>query len=59
MATGNWVKVAQRVPVRIRILNPDPAYPLRIGSSASVRVSLRSEIKPVLRSSDHQFAEKP
>jgi membrane fusion protein (multidrug efflux system) len=57
-ATGNWVKVAQRIPVRIRILNPDPAYPLRIGSSASVRVSLRTEITPVLRSTDQQFAEK-
>lgn len=57
-ATGNWVKVAQRVPVRIRIVNPDPAYPLRIGSSASVRVSLRTKITPVLRSTDRQFAEK-
>lgn len=37
-ATGNWVKVTQRVPVRIRILNPDPAFPLRIGTTASVRV---------------------
>lgn len=41
-ATGNWVKITQRVPVRIRIINPDPAYPLRIGTSASVRISLRS-----------------
>ena len=38
-ATGNWVKVTQRVPVKIRILNPDPAYPLRIGTTATVRVS--------------------
>lgn len=37
-ATGNWVKVTQRVPVRIRVLNPDPAFPLRIGTTASVRV---------------------
>ncbi len=37
-ATGNWVKVTQRVPVRIRVLDPDPAYPLRIGTSATVRV---------------------
>lgn len=41
-ATGNWVKITQRVPVRIRVLHPDPKYPLRIGTSASVRVSLRS-----------------
>lgn len=39
-ATGNWVKITQRVPVRILILNPDPKFPLRVGSSASVRVSL-------------------
>jgi membrane fusion protein (multidrug efflux system) len=37
-ATGNWVKVTQRVPVRIRVLDPDPAHPLRIGTSATVRV---------------------
>jgi membrane fusion protein (multidrug efflux system) len=37
-ATGNWVKVTQRVPVRVRILDPDPAYPLRIGTTATVRV---------------------
>ena len=23
-ATGNWVKVTQRVPVRVRVLDPDP-----------------------------------
>lgn len=35
-ATGNWVKVTQRVPVRVRILHPDNQYPLRIGTSATV-----------------------
>ncbi len=39
-ATGNWVKVTQRVPVRIRILNPDPQFPLQIGTSATVKVHL-------------------
>lgn len=38
-ATGNWVKVTQRVPVRIRIINPNDKYPLRISTSA--RVSIR------------------
>lgn len=42
-ATGNWVKVAQRVPVRVRVLNVDEKYPLRIGSSASVKIRLRSQ----------------
>ncbi|MDX1900622.1 MAG: HlyD family secretion protein [Gammaproteobacteria bacterium] len=37
-ATGNWVKVTQRVPVRVRVLNPDPKHPLRIGTSATVTV---------------------
>jgi membrane fusion protein (multidrug efflux system) len=37
-ATGNWVKVTQRVPVRIRIEDPDPQHPLRIGTTASVKV---------------------
>ncbi|NEX63281.1 HlyD family secretion protein [Noviherbaspirillum galbum] len=41
-ATGNWVKVTQRVPVRVRITDPDPRYPLRVGTTASVKVSLRS-----------------
>lgn len=48
-ATGNWVKVTQRVPVRVRVVNPDPDFPLRIGSSASVRISLRSKYEMVPR----------
>ncbi|MCC6194625.1 MAG: HlyD family secretion protein [Burkholderiales bacterium] len=40
-ATGNWVKVTQRVPVRVRVIHPDPAYALRIGTTATVRVALR------------------
>lgn len=40
-ATGNWVKVTQRVPVRVHILDPDPNYPLHIGTTANVRVSVR------------------
>ena len=37
-ATGNWVKVTQRVPVRIKVEDPDPGHPLRIGTSTTVRV---------------------
>jgi len=37
-ATGNWVKVTQRVPVRIKVEDPDPEHPLRIGTSTTVKV---------------------
>lgn len=37
-ATGNWVKVTQRVPVKIIITDADPHRPLRIGTSADVKV---------------------
>ncbi|MHB1565460.1 MAG: efflux RND transporter periplasmic adaptor subunit [Acidiferrobacter sp.] len=40
-ATGNWVKVTQRVPVRILILDPAPRWPLRIGTSATATVLFR------------------
>ena len=37
-ATGNWVKVPQRFPVRIR-LEQNTAHPLRAGSTAHARVN--------------------
>lgn len=41
-ATGNFTKVVQRIPVRIRLLDPqDPERPLRPGMSAEVRVRAR------------------
>ncbi|MBD2858631.1 HlyD family secretion protein [Spongiibacter sp. KMU-158] len=42
-ASANWVKVTQRVPVRIRITDADQHFPLRIGSSAHVRVDTGSQ----------------
>jgi membrane fusion protein (multidrug efflux system) len=43
-ASGNWIKVVQRVPVRIR-LSPEQLaqYPLRIGLSMRVNVDLRKD----------------
>ncbi len=38
-ATGNWVKITQRVPVRIRLSPTDRA--LRIGATATVTVHLK------------------
>jgi membrane fusion protein, multidrug efflux system len=43
-ATGNWVKVVQRLPVRV-ILDPDDvkAHPLRVGLSMNATVDTREE----------------
>jgi membrane fusion protein (multidrug efflux system) len=38
-ATGNWVKVTQRFPVKILIQHPDPNYPLRVGASSVVTIN--------------------
>jgi membrane fusion protein (multidrug efflux system) len=37
-SSGNWVKVVQRLPVRISIDNPDASMPLASGMSALVEV---------------------
>lgn len=43
-ATGNWIKVVQRLPVRIQ-LNPEPLkeHPLRVGLSMEATIDLRSD----------------
>jgi len=40
-ATGNWVKVVQRLPVRVELEDLDPGYPLHAGLSANVDVDTR------------------
>jgi len=40
-ATGNWVKIAQRVPVRIKLAPITGHYPLRIGATCTVTVHLK------------------
>jgi membrane fusion protein (multidrug efflux system) len=40
-ATGNWVKVVQRLPVRLSLDRFDPAAPLHAGLSATVEVDTR------------------
>jgi membrane fusion protein (multidrug efflux system) len=43
-ATGNWVKVTQRFPVRVKITSaPDPDRPLRLGASASVTIDTTTQ----------------
>jgi membrane fusion protein (multidrug efflux system) len=48
-ATGNWIKVVRRVPVKIRLSGPIPAdYPLRIGLSLEVDVDISNKNGPLL-----------
>jgi membrane fusion protein, multidrug efflux system len=48
-ASGNWIKVVQRVPVRIEIDDDDLAKsPLRVGLSATVTVDTTTRSGPVL-----------
>jgi membrane fusion protein, multidrug efflux system len=48
-ASGNWIKVVQRVPVRVRIDDSDLIKsPLRVGLSATVTVDTTSRDGPVL-----------
>lgn len=48
-ATGNWIKVVQRLPVRIAL---DPkqlaAHPLRVGMSTEVTVDIRDHSGPLV-----------
>jgi membrane fusion protein (multidrug efflux system) len=37
-ASGNWVKVTQRFPVRISLADPPAGKPLRVGASATVTI---------------------
>jgi membrane fusion protein (multidrug efflux system) len=48
-ATGNWVKVVQRVPVKIAMLPPFPENrPLRLGMSTIVTIDTRDRSGPKL-----------
>lgn len=50
-ASGNWIKIVQRVPVRIDIEPKQLAkHPLRLGLSMSVDVTIRDQQGPVLAS---------
>ncbi|MGO2286988.1 HlyD family secretion protein [Pseudomonas lundensis] len=56
-ATGNWIKIVQRVPVRIHI-NADQLaqHPLRVGLSTVVDVNLHDQSGPVLAQQPPQKA---
>ena len=42
-ATGNWVKVVQRLPVRLELDGVDPQWPLYSGISVTAQVNTRGE----------------
>ncbi|MFC5080303.1 putative multidrug resistance protein EmrK [Vibrio thalassae] len=44
-ATGNWVKIKQRFPVRVKLDVPKDAPQLRVGASTEVTVYLKSDAK--------------
>lgn len=48
-ATGNWIKVVQRLPVRVE-LDPEQVakYPLRIGLSMNATIDIKNQEGPVL-----------
>jgi multidrug resistance efflux pump len=41
--TVDWVRMAQRFPVRITLVDVDPAHPLRKGMRAAVRIDVAGE----------------
>jgi membrane fusion protein (multidrug efflux system) len=50
-ATGNWVKVVQRIPVKIVLRPPFPGnQPLRLGMSCYVKIDTRKRTGPRLLS---------
>src|SRR6266851_7722231 len=50
-ATGNWVKVVQRVPVKIVFETPPPSdKPLRLGLSVEVAIDISDKSGPLLTS---------
>lgn len=56
-ATGNWIKIVQRVPVRIHVNAEELAkHPLRVGLSTMVDVNLRDQSGPVLAQQPPQKA---
>jgi membrane fusion protein (multidrug efflux system) len=57
-ATGNWIKIVQRMPVRVVFTNPKQLDqdPLRVGMSLDVKVDLHDESGPKLA---HEVPKKP
>ena len=51
-ASGNWIKIVQRVPVRITLDPKDlSAHPLRVGLSVTVSADVRDQSGPIVTQS--------
>ena len=60
-ASGNWIKIVQRVPVRIKIDPNDlKAHPLRVSLSVDVTVDVRDQSGPAIAANaePHTFEEQ-
>lgn len=59
-ATGNWVKVVQRIPVKVVLDQPEPPdKPLRMGASVEVTIDISDTRGPLLTSTlQHEFGER-
>jgi membrane fusion protein (multidrug efflux system) len=56
-ATGNWVKVVQRVPVRLQLTNLEGGFRLQAGLSADVTVDTRvRDREPLAATASHASA---
>jgi len=56
-ATGNWIKIVQRVPVRLSLDEAEvKAHPLRVGLSMEVEVDVAQQDGPVLAQNPREHA---
>ena len=64
-ATGNWIKVVQRIPVRIELDQPPPPdHPLRVGASLDVSIDIADRsgsylLQPAPSQALTQSSQKP
>jgi membrane fusion protein (multidrug efflux system) len=58
-ATGNWVKVVQRLPVRLAISDAPSELPLRAGLSADVTVDTQHQRRGLFSSADRKGGAGP
>ena len=60
-ATGNWIKIVQRIPVRIELDQPPPPdHPLRVGASLDVSINIADRSGPyLLQSTPGQAPTQP